>query len=140
MLSHFSCVQLFATLWTVPCQTPLSERFSRQKYWRGGLSCPPPGDLPHPGVESVSLRFSALVGGFFTLAPPGFQCTHFLNLNIYFYLYTRMCQVLVVACRLFSCGMWDLVPQPRIEPRPTALGAQSLSHWTTRKVPLYCTF
>ena len=34
-----------------------------------------------------------------------------------------------------SCGMWDLVPSPGIEPWPPALGAQNLSHWTTREVP-----
>ena len=34
-----------------------------------------------------------------------------------------------------SCGMWDLVPQPGIEPRIPALGAWSLSHWTTSEVP-----
>ena len=34
-----------------------------------------------------------------------------------------------------SCGIWDLVPQSGIEPRPPALGAQSLGHWTTREVP-----
>ena len=33
-----------------------------------------------------------------------------------------------------SCSMWDLVPWPGIEPRPSALGAWSLSHWTTRAV------
>ena len=33
------------------------------------------------------------------------------------------------------CGMWDLVPWPGIQPRPPSLGAQSLSHWTTRKAP-----
>ena len=31
--------------------------------------------------------------------------------------------------------MWDLVPWPEIEPRPPALGAQSLSHETIRDVP-----
>ena len=31
--------------------------------------------------------------------------------------------------------MWDLAPCLGIEPRPPALGAQSLSHWTTREVP-----
>ena len=36
-----------------------------------------------------------------------------------------------------SCGMQDLVPQPGIEPGPPALGAQSLSHWTTREVPCH---
>ena len=35
-----------------------------------------------------------------------------------------------------SCGMWDLVPQPRIEPRPPALRAQSLSHGTGEVPPL----
>ena len=32
--------------------------------------------------------------------------------------------------------MWDLVPWPGIEPSPLALGAWSLSHWTTREVPI----
>jgi len=27
--------------------------FFRQKYW-SGLPCPPPGDLPDPGIEPVS--------------------------------------------------------------------------------------
>ena len=56
------------------------------------------------------------------------------------YLFIWLCQVLVVAqgifvalCRIFSCGMWDLVPWPGMEPRPPALGVQS--HWTTRGVP-----
>ena len=40
-------------------------RFSRQKYW-SGLPCPPPGDLPYPGIEPQSLMPSALAGGFFT--------------------------------------------------------------------------
>ena len=31
-----------------------------------------------------------------------------------------------------SCSMWDLVPWPGIKPGPPALGAQSLSHWTTK--------
>ena len=37
MLSHFSGVCLFATLWTVACQPPLCMRFSRQEYWSGVL-------------------------------------------------------------------------------------------------------
>ena len=40
-----SCVQLFATLWTVALQVPLSMGFSRQEYW-SGLPCPSPGDHP----------------------------------------------------------------------------------------------
>ena len=54
LLSHFSHVQLFATLWTVIHQAPLSIGFSRQEYW-SGLPCPSPGDLPVPwGQTHVS--------------------------------------------------------------------------------------
>ena len=51
--------------WTVACQAPLSMGparllcpwgFSRQEYW-GGLPCPPPGDLPSPGIK---LRYATL--------------------------------------------------------------------------------
>ena len=54
VLSHFSCVQLFVTLWTVAHQAPLSMGFFRQKYW-SALPCPPPGDLLDPGIEAASL-------------------------------------------------------------------------------------
>ena len=46
------------------------HRFSRQEY-QSGLPCPPPGDLPNPGIELKSFMSPALTGGFFTLAPPG---------------------------------------------------------------------
>ena len=32
--------------------------FSRQEYW-SGLPCPPPGDLPDPGIEPRSLALQA---------------------------------------------------------------------------------
>ena len=41
--------------------------------------------------------------------------------------------------RALSCSVWDLVPWPGIEPRSPALGAQSVSQWTTREVPLFRT-
>ena len=53
VLIHFSHVQLFEILWTVAHQTPLFLGFSRQEYW-SGLPCPPPGDLPNPGIEPES--------------------------------------------------------------------------------------
>ena len=53
MLSRFSRVRLSATLLTVAHQAPLSMGFSRQEYWCG-LPCPPPGDLPNPGIEPES--------------------------------------------------------------------------------------
>ena len=46
-----SCVQLFATPWTVAHQASLSMGFSRQEYWKG-LPFPSPGDLSNPGVEA----------------------------------------------------------------------------------------
>ena len=62
ILSH---IWLFATPWTVARQAPLSMGFSRQKYW-SGFPCPPPGDLPHPGIESMSLMSPSLTSMFFT--------------------------------------------------------------------------
>ena len=53
VLSHFSLVWLFVTLWTVAYQAPLSMGFSRQGCW-SGLPCPPAGDLPDPGIEATS--------------------------------------------------------------------------------------
>ena len=57
----FSRVWLFATLWTVACQAPLSMGFSRQEYW-SGLPC----NLPSTVIEPASLMSPVLVGGFFT--------------------------------------------------------------------------
>ena len=50
-----------------PSQAPLSMGFSRQEYW-GELPCPPPGDLPYPGIKPVS---PILPGRVFTTAPSG---------------------------------------------------------------------
>ena len=67
VLSRFSGVWLFETLWTVAHQVPLSMDFSRQEYWNG-LPFPPLGYLPDPGIEPTS---PALAGGFFTGGPTG---------------------------------------------------------------------
>ena len=48
-----SCLTL-ATPCSVAPQAPLSVGFPRQEYW-SGLPCPPPGDLPNPGVELPAL-------------------------------------------------------------------------------------
>ena len=50
MLSCFSHVQLFVTLWTVAHQVPLSMEFSRQEY-QSGQPFPSPGYLPEPRIE-----------------------------------------------------------------------------------------
>ena len=63
VLSCFSHIQLFASLWTVACQVLLSMGFSRQEYW-SGLPFPSPGDLPFPGFELKSLMSLALADWF----------------------------------------------------------------------------
>ena len=61
VLSCFSCVPLCITLWIAALQAPLSMG---QEYW-SGLPCPPPGDLPNPGIKPVSH------------APPALQANSF---------------------------------------------------------------
>ena len=65
VLSRVSHVRLFAALWAVACQAPVSMGSSRQEYW-SGLPFPPPGDLPNPGIKLMSLVFPSLADGFFT--------------------------------------------------------------------------
>ena len=53
-----SCVQLFASPWTVAHQAPPSMGCFRQEYW-SGLPFPSPGDLPNPGIEPRSSALQA---------------------------------------------------------------------------------
>ena len=70
VLSHVSHVRLLVTLCIVACQALLSMGFSQQEYW-SELPCPPPVDLPIPGIEPTSPASPALAGGFFlTTEPP----------------------------------------------------------------------
>ena len=87
MLSCFSHIWLFATLWTAAHRASLSMGFSRQEYW-SGLPCLPPGDLPDPGVKPVSLASTAFAGGFFTTSATweapwsGYFCLIFCTLLV----------------------------------------------------------
>ena len=78
-----------------------------------------------------------------------FVCVNFL-LSFFFFFWSFLkiliwlCQVLVAThgtfslwCGVwvFSCGMWDLVPQPEIELRAPALGAWSLYPLDYRESP-----
>ena len=56
----------------------------------------------------------------------------FYNEHSFFFFFLTM--YLVALC--LSCSMWALAPWPGIKPRPPALGARSVSHWTTREVPV----
>ena len=46
-------------------QSPLFMEFPRQGHW-SGLPFLPPGDLPDPGIELMSLQSPTLAGVFFT--------------------------------------------------------------------------
>ena len=63
----FSCVQLFATLWTIAHQAPPSVGYSRQEHW-SGWPFPSPGDLPDPGIKPGS---PALQSDYLLSEPPG---------------------------------------------------------------------
>ena len=134
MFSHLSCVQLFATPWTVAHQVPLSMEFSRQEHW-SGLPSTSPGDLPDPGIKPVSL---ALAGEFLTIVPPGKPNTYLL---LSCFSRVRLCATPETAAHqaLPSLGFsrqeyWHALPFPSpgslphagIEPRSPALQADSL--------------
>ena len=52
LLSHFSCVRVFATPWTAAYPSLLSMGFSRQEYW-SGLSMPSSGDSSKPRDQTL---------------------------------------------------------------------------------------
>ena len=70
VLSHFSCVQLFATLQTVALQAPLSMGFSRQEYWSGSHNLLQ-GIFPTQGSNPQLLGLLHWQAGSLPLVPPG---------------------------------------------------------------------
>ena len=71
VLSHFNCVWLCNPM-------DCSPWTDRQEYW-SGLPCPPPGDLPNPGIEPESLMSPALAGRFFTTSATWEVLPHFMG-------------------------------------------------------------
>ena len=88
VLSHFSCVLLFTTLWTVARQASLSVGFFRQEYW-SGLPFPTPGDLPDPRIKPTSPESPALQADSLPLAllgkPKPFFTSPFFYLVSFFH-------------------------------------------------------
>ena len=82
LLSH---VQLFVIPWTVALQAPLSMEFSRQEYC-SELLCPPPGDLPKPGIEPGSLTLQAdSLPSESPGKPPSYSNTMIVNISVPFF-------------------------------------------------------
>ena len=104
------------TLWTVAHQALLSIGFSRKEY-QSGLSCPPPGDLPDPGVELTVLTTPALAGGFFTTsatreAPCMRACMHPKSLQL---------------CVQLFATLWTVALQAPLSMESTIVKVKSLS-------------
>ena len=104
VLSHFSHIQLFETLWTVAYQAPLPMGFSRQEYWHE-LPCPPPGDLPKPGIKWSESQSCS------TLCPHGLHIVH---------------QILQARILEWVADPFSRSSQPRNQPGSPALQADSL--------------
>ena len=67
VLSHF---RLFAALWAVARQAPLSMGFSRQEHWYG-LPCPPPWYHSDPASDLCLLCLLHWQASSLPLVPPG---------------------------------------------------------------------
>ena len=63
VLSHFSHPTLCNPMHCSPPGFSVMG-FSRQEYWNG-LPCPPPGNLPDPWIQLISLMSPALTDKFF---------------------------------------------------------------------------
>ena len=107
VLSYFSPVQLFVTLWAVAFQAPLSMGFSRQETGVD-CQCPPPEDLPNLGIEPTTLLSNLhWQMGSLSLALPGKPRSYSTNP-----------QLTMLACLLscFSCAqlfvnLWSIARQ-----------------------------
>ena len=110
MLSHFSHVWLFATLWTVAHQAPLSMWILQARIPEWVAISFSRRSSQSKDQTQVSLSLSLFLKNIY-LAAPGFSCV----------------------MQILSWGMWDLVPWPGIKPRFPVMGVRSFSYWTTRK-------
>ena len=71
MLSHFNCIQLFATLGTIAHQAPLSMGFSRLRILEWGYHAFLQGIFPTQGSNLCVLNLLHWQAGFLPLPPPG---------------------------------------------------------------------
>ena len=90
MIGRCSHVWLFATLWSVAHKAPLSWGFSRQEYW-SRLWCPPPGNVPNPGIELLSC-----------MPPPSAGRFCFVFFYLYSYLGRPRTHKVKLKCQKFS--------------------------------------
>ena len=97
-----SVVSNFVTLWAIAHQAFLSLGFFRHEYW-SGLLCPPPGDLPHPGIQPLSISLLHWQAGSLPLPlAPGEPVKINISLSAFLYNFTtyeyipRQCELIDV--------------------------------------------
>ena len=79
----------FVTPWAIAHQAPLSMGFPRQEYW-SALPFPSPGDLPGPGIKSVSPAFRVALC---LTEPPGnfvLQSLSYFTIDFFFFCFNLM--------------------------------------------------
>ena len=122
--------------WAVSYQAPLSVGFSRQEYW-SGLPCPPPGNLPNPGIELrspvlqavQSLSCVQIIATPWTCSMPGFPVHHQLPRLIQ----TQVQQVVMPSNHLILCRpllLPSVFPSIRIFSNESVLCIRWPKYWS----------
>ena len=106
--------QIMTFLPSLAHQAPLSMGFSRQEYW-SGLPCPPPGELPNPGIEPKSFMSPSLAGRFFTWWATG---------------EAPKVTLLLLLLRRFSRVRLCATPETAAHQAPPSLGFSRQEHWS----------
>ena len=112
---------------------------SGQEYW-SGLPCPPPRDLPNPGIEPASLKSPALAGGFLPEVLSSLFLVADLVINVEnkcfwipifkFWFYPSL-----LLLSHFSCVRLCASPQTAAHQAPPSLGFSRQEHWSGWRFP-----
>ena len=129
----FNRVWLCAILWTIVCKTPMSMRFSRQKYWIG-LPCSFPVDLPDTGIKPVSLSLH-WQGSYLPLAPPGKLLAVIVTSNSIAVWKSFSQSILMAANPKLLPGIWAYVWPPCPHPLLQNWSSAVISIWISSVLP-----
>ena len=136
MLQHFSHVQLFATLWTVTLQAPLSMAFSWQEYW-SRLPFPPPGTHTHTHTHTyviyiyIYIYIPPLFLRFFSHSATTeywveLPVLYSRSLLVMYFIYSSVCMSIPISywnhyledISVFPCSLQHYSQQPRYSNNP----------------------
>ena len=129
-----SCPTICGPVDCIAHQASLCMGFSRQEYW-SGLPCPPPGDLPYPGMEPVSPASLAFACRLITASTTweALCSKHIFEIELFIF-YFASCLYLTKAETAKRSGRHSWVPSfPRI---PAKRQRKTTNHWWTWHLPL----